>query len=142
MLVKEIITITDENFIQLSKLMNQLSNRIELANKETVEKIISEPNTKILAAINEKEEIIGILTVVFIHILSGKKARIEDLVVLDNMRGKGIGQELINYSFDLCKRNNIQFIDLTSHPDRIAANKLYKNMNFVQGTTNVYRKYI
>ena len=67
------------------------------------------------------------------------KVWIEDVVVDVAARGKGLGKDLMLFAIDYVSQKNISTINLTSSPERIAANKLYQKFGFVKRETNVYR---
>jgi ribosomal protein S18 acetylase RimI-like enzyme len=69
---------------------------------------------------------------------TGKKAHIEDVVVDNNYRGKGIGEKICKYAIELSKKLQVQSIALTSNSKRLAANALYKKIGFQLKETNVY----
>ena len=54
-------------------------------------------------------------------------------------RGKGVGKELMQFSIEYATNKNVKSINLTSSPDREAANKLYQKLGFLIRETNVYR---
>ena len=70
---------------------------------------------------------------------TGNKVWIEDVVVDSSARGKGVGEALIQFAVAYVKDQNITSINLTSSPDRVAANKLYQKLGFIKRQTNVYR---
>jgi ribosomal protein S18 acetylase RimI-like enzyme len=133
--------ITKKQVNDFKDLVIQLSSSIEYPSKEYLTSIISNNNIKLLVAINNNK-IIGTLTIAIINLISGKKARIEDVVVDINFRKQGIGKKLVQFAEKLCVKLNIKYIDLTSHPKRIAANKLYQHLGYIRGQTNVYIKNI
>tara|TARA_Y100000590_G_C15003001_1_gene744593 strand:- start:113 stop:565 length:453 start_codon:yes stop_codon:yes gene_type:complete len=126
---------------ELRDLLCQLSKTILFPSKEYLTSIISNNSSEIIVAI-KNNKIIGTLTIAIINVMSGKKARIEDVVVDINFRKQGIGKKLIQFAEKLCVKLNIKYIDLTSHPKRAAANKLYQHLGYIRGQTNVYRKNI
>lgn len=69
----------------------------------------------------------------------GIRARIEDVVAAVSYRGQGIGKRITELLIEEARRCSCVCIDLTSHPSRVAANKLYQKLQFVQYETNVYR---
>ena len=85
------------------------------------------------------EEIYGILTLIICKIPTGKKACIEDVVVDEKIRGKGIGRTLVNHVIQFAKEKGITKIELTSGSSRVAANILYRKMGFELRDTNFYR---
>ena len=70
---------------------------------------------------------------------TGFNGRIEDVVVDENNRGKGICKKLMFNAIEYSRQLGIKQIELTSNPQRIAANKIYCNLNFELIKTNVYR---
>jgi len=84
-------------------------------------------------------EILGALTLVVFRIPTGVRAWIEDVVVDDRARGKGVGELLNRVALDLARSKGARTVELTSRPSREAANRLYRRIGFVQRDTNVYR---
>ena len=70
---------------------------------------------------------------------TGRKASVEDVVVLPAYRGQGIGRTLLTRIIDFA-RTKLAPIDLrlTSNPSRTDANALYQALGFKQRETNVY----
>lgn len=87
----------------------------------------------------EDGKIVGMATLVTFHALTGKRARLEDVVVSNKYRRRGIGTSMCEKTISVANGQNVVAIDLTSTPSRKAANALYKSIGFVQGKTNVYR---
>jgi ribosomal protein S18 acetylase RimI-like enzyme len=79
------------------------------------------------------------LSLVVFSIPTGTKAWIEDVVVDERARGKGVGKELMNHALNVAKELGAKSADLTSRPSREAANKLYQAIGFEGRETNVYR---
>jgi len=70
---------------------------------------------------------------------TGIKVWIEDVVVDESYRGKGIGKELMNFAVNYSKSLGAKDVRLTSRPSRIAANKLYSKLGFKKYETNFYK---
>lgn len=87
----------------------------------------------------DPDNVLGMLTLVVFPIPTGVRAWIEDVVVDASARGGGVGGELIRCAVELAERLGAKSIDLTSRPDREAANRLYVNVGFERRSTNVYR---
>lgn len=83
--------------------------------------------------------VVGSLTLVFFAIPTGVRAIIEDVVVDESVRGKGVGEALTRAALDRAKDEGCKTVDLTSRPSRQAANRLYQRIGFAQRETNVYR---
>jgi len=81
-------------------------------------------------------------TMYIVRTLSASKACIEDVVVDEQSRGKGVGKFITQKLIELAKQQNVRYIDLTSKPERVAANELYKKLGFELRHTNAHRLYI
>lgn len=64
---------------------------------------------------------------------------IEDVVVDEKYRGRGIAKEMLWRIIRKAKIIGLSHIDLTSGLDRVAANQLYTVLGFQRRETNVYR---
>lgn len=129
--------VTDEVLLAFEKLIPQLTLNSEIPSREDITEIIKIKNSYIFLA--KEEEIYGILTLIICKIPTGKKACIEDVVVDEKIRGKGIGRLLVNYAIQFAKEKGITKIELTSSPSRVVANILYQKMGFELRDSNVYR---
>lgn len=67
-----------------------------------------------------------------------KQAVVEDMIVDDAYRGRGLGREILHDLIVWARSNGIVVIELTSNPKRIAANELYKKYGFELHPTNHY----
>jgi ribosomal protein S18 acetylase RimI-like enzyme len=107
-----------------------------------LEEIIESDTTVLFAACSNQEsdqEIVGLLTLAIFRIPTGVRAWIEDVVVDDKARGKGVGDALNRAALAEAERRGAKTVDLTSRPSREAANRLYQRLGFKQRDTNVYR---
>ncbi len=86
----------------------------------------------------QKERVLGMLTLVTEPLLSDSYGRIEDVVVEAESRGMGIGQALVEAAVARAKALGIHTLALTSNPRREAANRLYRRCGFQLYLTNVY----
>ncbi len=87
------------------------------------------------------EQIAGMLTVGSYRTPLGRKYWIEDVVVDDAFRGKGLGKVLVDHAVSHAGgQEGGGTLMLTSAPERVAANNLYRSAGFVQKHTNVYKK--
>lgn len=135
----ERLTHIDEHIVDaFRRLMPQLTSRRTDSSLATLERVISSEETHLFVAIDE-EKIIGTLTLLFYQIPSGRKAWIEDVIVDQQVRGKGVGTALMWHALQIARSQGAEKVDLTSHPDRKAANKLYQKMGFRFRESNVYR---
>jgi len=138
MKIEKIEKYSDSLLIDINELMPQLSSSAQLLDRETLTSIIESEANHLLVAVQDKK-MLGMLTLVVFRIPTGVRAWIEDVVVSESARGKGVGQLLIETAINLAKENGAKTIDLTSRPSREAANQLYQKVGFKQRETNVYR---
>ena len=135
--IKQVKEITHEIVEAFSILIPQLTTKSKTPDKKFLEEIIETKNVYLFIACNAN--IAGSITVVVTNTPSGSKAWIEDVIVDKEARGQNIGEKLVSFAIDFAKELNISSINLTSSPDRIAANKLYQKLGFILRETNVYR---
>ena len=120
------------------RLIPQLSASSTPISAQELEEII-ESDTTVLFAARSGQEIVGLLTLAIFRIPTGVRAWIEDVVVDNQARGKGVGDALNRAALAEAERRGAKTVDLTSRPSREAANRLYQRLGFKQRDTNVYR---
>lgn len=120
------------------RLIPQLSASSAPISAQELEEII-ESDTTVLFAARSGQEIVGLLTLAIFRIPTGVRAWIEDVVVDNQARGKGVGDALNRAALAEAERRGAKTVDLTSRPSREAANRLYQRLGFKQRDTNVYR---
>ena len=81
----------------------------------------------------------GSLSLAVFRIPTGVRAWIEDVIVDESMRGRGIGEAITRYALAKAKELGVKTVDLTSRPAREAANRLYVRIGFELRKTNAYR---
>ena len=104
-----------------------------------LERIVDHPANTVLIARDGAGEIVGAMILVLFPLASGLRAWIEDVVVDESARGRGIGAALNRRAIEIARQAGARTVDLTSRPDREAANRLYARLGFNQRNTNVYR---
>lgn len=139
MIVVEEITEIDQTIVAaFEHLIPQLSKSNPPPTIEELRAIASSRATALLVA-KDADEIVGSLTLALFRIPTGLRAWIEDVVVDQSARGKGVGRILNEAALDHARAAGAKTVDLTSRPSREAANRLYKNIGFKKRETNVYR---
>lgn len=149
--------LTAELASQISGLMSQLSSGPAPSQADLEEIVGSEATCLLIAEVdgagdpdspdpaspngagNPAKTIAGCLTLVLFRIPTGLRARIEDVVVDQQYRGQGIGRALNQTALERAKAAGARSVDLTSNPEREAANQLYVSLGFERRATNVYR---
>ena len=130
--------INSDELERIHTLIRQLSSGAELPSLRSFNELIKREEIVFLTA-QEDEIIAGMLTLVFFAIPTGTRARIEDVVVSDEFRRKGIARQLSEKAISIYAASNARSLDLTSRPTRQAANDLYISLGFETRDTNVYR---
>lgn len=130
--------VTDGLVAAFGRLIPQLSSSSPPPTAEALAEIVANPNSVLFVA-RDGDEVLGSLTLAFYRIPTGIKAWIEDVVVDDAARGRGVGEALNRAALDEARRRGAKDVSLTSRPSREAANRLYQRIGFEARTTNVYR---
>lgn len=120
------------------RLLGQLTTRSISFSEADYRALIASSNNP-LFLLEDDGGVIGMLTVGVYLSPTGSKAWIEDVVVDNAYRGRGLGKRLVAHAIDYCKEQGLDTLMLTSNPKRIAANALYQSLGFERKETNVYR---
>ena len=126
----------------LRRLVPQLSSSAKALEEGDVEALVRAESSRLLVATagsGDDDEIVGTLTLVVYRLPTGRRAIIEDVVVDEAMRGRGIASALVAEALRFAEAEGARHVDLTSRPEREAANRLYVSLGFRQRETNVYR---
>ena len=142
MIIKQINTLTPAIQTAIQHFIDLLVSTPYTASSETLTALVASENSHLFLAYDETENIMGMITVGIYYSSTGKKAWIEDVVVDDTFRGQGIGEKLVQHAIEFVKTKDVNLLMLTSHPSRIAANKLYPRVGFSKRETNVYKMII
>ncbi len=121
-----------------ARLTPQLSSSSPAPTAEDLRTIVESDSCHLLVA-SVDGAIVGSLTLVVFPIPTAVRAWIEDVVVDDAARGRGVGAHLNRRAIELAAELGAKTVDLTSRPSREAANRLYQRLGFVARETNVYR---
>jgi ribosomal protein S18 acetylase RimI-like enzyme len=107
--------------------------------RAVLERIVADPATTLFVARGD-DGIVGMLTLATFQVPTGVRAWIEDVVVDTAARGGGVAVALVQAALERSAELGARTVDLTSRPQREAANRLYLRMGFEMRRTNVYRK--
>ena len=123
-------------FDQFCHLMSALSQRCVLT-PEMLQGVIDCPDSH-LYVVRHKGTIVACATLCLFASPTGRKASVEDVVVLPKFQGLGLGRALMAYLLDRAASFAPITLQLTSRPLRIAANALYQKLGFQPKETNFY----
>jgi ribosomal protein S18 acetylase RimI-like enzyme len=136
--VVECDEITPAVVAAFERLTPQLSSSNPPPTRAQLEEIAQSPATVLFLA-QDGDAIVGTLTLALFRIPTGLRAWIEDVVVDESARGRGVAEALNRAAIDRARAAGAVSIDLTSRPSREAANRLYQRIGFELRETNVYR---
>jgi len=133
-------TAADQELLDaMTGLIPQLSRSAPPPTLAELDEIATSPATVLFVARDADRRIVGSLTLALFRLPTGVRAWIEDVVVDEAGRGGGTGSALVHAAIDAARDAGARTVDLTSRPDREAANRLYQRLGFAQRQTNVYR---
>ncbi|MBK9209378.1 MAG: GNAT family N-acetyltransferase [Anaerolineales bacterium] len=136
----DIVSQADEELYQaLKRLIPQLTNNNPPPSLNELAALVRETASTLMIARDESGVIVGALTLAAYRVPSGVRAMIEDVIVDESARGRGIGEALIQRAIAVAKEKGVGTIALTSSPFREAANRLYVRMGFQKRETNAYQ---
>ncbi len=136
--IYEATEVTDELVAAFQYLVPQLSSSAPAPTRAQIKEMVDSPAVIVLMA-RDEGKLVGSLSLVVFRIPTGVRAWIEDVVVDQSQRGKGIGEALTRAALDRAKAEGAKTVDLTSRPSREAANRLYQRVGFQLRQTNLYR---
>ncbi len=136
--IYEAMEVTDELIEAFQRLVPQLSTTARAPGRKELQEIVDSPAV-LLFMVREDGKIIGSLSLIVFRVPSGVRAWIEDVIVDESMRGRGIGEAVTRAALERAKELGVKTVDLTSRPAREAANRLYVRVGFELRNTNAYR---
>lgn len=139
MIIKELHTLTEKQVQDLLLLMHELNSELKVS-AEMMRKVASSQCSHLFVLEKEDGGIVGTATLCVFESLLGLNANVEDVVVLTPFRGQHWGRKLMEYLIDYARRELKEVnLYLTSRPQRVVANEMYKALGFEQRETNVYK---
>ncbi len=144
--VEEATDVTPALLEALARLVPQLSQSAAPIGEAELAEMVASPVTRLLVARlpagsgdTAEGAIVGTLTLVLFRIPTGVRGWIEDVIVDEAARGRGVGEVLTAEAVRLAEAAGARTLDLTSRPSRQAAHRLYSKLGFEVRDTSVYR---
>lgn len=128
--------------VELGRLYTELVGSEVVVSPRRFAWMAASPQVCLLVACDEVDGIhavIGTATLIVVETLLAAEGRIENVVVAPNAQGRGIGRAMTELLVYEARRRGLDRVELTSRPDRAAANALYRSLGFLPRETNVYR---
>ncbi|WP_223690040.1 GNAT family N-acetyltransferase [Leifsonia poae] len=118
-------------------LIPQLSSSAAF-DRELLERVVAADACELFVA-KLGETVVGMATLVTFPIPTGVRGHIDDVVVDESTRGRGVARALLQAMIGRAAEQEIRTLDLTSRPSRVAAIRLYESVGFVRRDTNTFR---
>ena len=139
MSVYRAVAVDDELVAACERLIPQLSKATP-PDAAALEEILAQPDMHVLITRDDiSGAIAGLAFVLVYRVATGTHARLDDVVVDHEFRGRGLGEALTREAIAIAGAAGAKALHLTSHPSREAANRLYVRLGFEQRFSNVYR---
>jgi ribosomal protein S18 acetylase RimI-like enzyme len=129
------VTTGEDDLVEaFARLMPLLNDHARAPTREELAEIVTHGHLFVA----RDPAIIGVLTLHLYRVPTGLSARIDDVIVATEARGRGVGEALTRAAIDHARAAGARAVNLTSHPRREAANRLYQRLGFERRDTNVY----
>lgn len=135
--VEALSSVTDADASDVAHLLGQLSKTATF-DQDRLAAIVAHDATELLV-VRVDGRIVGAATFVTFPLPSGIRGHVEDVVVDETMRGKGIARALLVRMTEMASDRGLRTLDLTSRPSRESALRLYESVGFVRRETNALR---
>jgi len=129
---------TQELLDALTSLLPQLNPQLKPLTMERLSTVIGDPATTLLV-VSDDGRIVGAAAVLVYATPAFVKARIEDVVVDEHARGKGVGEALVRRCLEVARERGAEIVELQSARWREVANRLYPRLGFELRESNLYR---
>src|SRR5258708_1948781 len=129
---------TQELLDALTSLLPQLNRQLKPLTMERLSTVIGDPATTLLV-VRDDGRIVGAAAVLVYATPAFVKARIEDVVVDEHARGKGVGEALVRRCLEVARDRGAEIVELQSARCRERANRLYPRLGFELRESNLYR---
>ncbi len=135
--VRRVTEVTDSLTEAFARLMPQLSPRLAAPSAERLQTVAGSSSAALFTA-EAGGTVVGVLTLVWYDVPSGRKAWIEDVVVDAAVRGVGAGEALVRAALGHAAAVGAGKVMLTSNPARRAAHGLYGKLGFKEAETTLF----
>lgn len=137
MIISEILTkLQGDDAEAITALYAQLSQNSH-PDSASIEAVMGDAASTLLV-LRDDSMIVGMGTLVSFHTITDVKARLEDIVVDGGYRGQGLGERISSELIEIARQKGASSVELTSKPEREAANALYQKLGFQKRETNTY----
>lgn len=122
------------NWEDVKKLVNQLDSTALVLEQSFYKALL----TGYVSKVEEGGRLLGMGWAYPRQTILRHQAIVEDMIVDESQRGKGLGEKILLDLIKQGKRDGVEVFELTTNPKRIAANGLYQKVGFKLHPTNHY----
>ena len=137
-MAEELSCFSLQDLAELDALMRELS-ATSYCDELLLSNALDDANVHVYV-IRDGGHIVATATLCVKHTLEFTVGDVESVVVSSRCRGLGYGKALMRALIEAARGLGVHHLQLTSHPGRVAANGLYREMGFVRYETNCYKK--
>ena len=120
----------------ITNLYNQLNDSIK---QLSLNALLKDNKNLFFVMCKENDTVVGIALMATYKVIPGHKGMIEDVVVDQDFRAKGIGRKLLQKLIEEGKKQHLDELLLFSGHHRTAAIHLYKSLGFQLKDSGMYR---
>lgn len=143
----EITTAISSDIPQLCLLLDQLfAQEAEFkpdheAQSRGLAAIIDNDDTGDILVAHEASQIIGMVNLLYTvsTALGARVAILEDMVISNEYRAKGVGSKLLNYALEFATSKGCQRVTLLTDDDNVGAHRFYQRHGFQRSTMVPFR---
>ena len=139
--IERVTQASPEILTALNRLLPQLNPTLQLPDQHRLERLVADPAVTLLLARDDGEAIVGTTTVIVYTTPYWIKARLDEVVVDAQARGKGVGEALVRAALEIGREKGAQVAELQSGRGeaRKAAHRLYERLCFKIRDSDVMR---
>jgi GNAT superfamily N-acetyltransferase len=133
---------TAEVQLALAGLLPQLNPNLRPPDMERLRRLVADPDVVLLIARDDATgSIVGTTTVIVYTTPFWIKSRIDEVVVDESARGRGVGEALVEGALEVARQRGAQIAELQSARTeaRESAHRLYERLGFKVRNSDVFR---
>ncbi|MBI2036875.1 MAG: GNAT family N-acetyltransferase [Candidatus Liptonbacteria bacterium] len=143
-ILKVVSTISEDDVQDINVLLGHLSGNAPRVSLADLLEVAARNHLFLISDLDAPRgdgyRIVAMATLVPKRQLMGHFGFVEDVVTHPDYERRGISTWLNQQIVEHARRIGMRHLDLTSNPEREAANRLYQKLGYERRDTNVYRK--
>ena len=121
-------SLSEDDFDAIQRLLSQLSSTATF-DRERIKWMLQHDGTDLVLA-RDNGALVGMATLASFPLPTGVRGHLDDVVVEETLRGRGIARALLEAVIELARTRRLRSLDLTSRPSRESAIRLYEAVGF------------